>query len=151
MHYGLRRYRGGGYDDQPDALGVFTIHDLPKYGWKEDWMLEDDQAYMDVYIPLDNGTSINECKVKYEPYSLRVDIRGEMIINGTLFNRISPSLCMHEIEVVSGRRFRNSRYLNKRCLHVQLAKFQWMVWQKLFVDEPESKSWDQKHAKPGDI
>ncbi|GAB5365136.1 hypothetical protein AAMO2058_001031000 [Amorphochlora amoebiformis] len=142
----VRTLRGGCYDDQPDTLGVFTIHDLGNYGWKEDWMLEDDQAYMEVYIILNDTVTLEDCKVEYEPFSLKVKIQGNLALNGTLLHRIRPDLCCHEIEIASGRRFKGSRFNGKRCLFIQLAKFQWQIWKTLFVDEKETKVYEAEHV-----
>eukprot|EP00472_Partenskyella_glossopodia_P014535 CAMPEP_0197518840 /NCGR_PEP_ID=MMETSP1318-20131121/4066_1 /TAXON_ID=552666 /ORGANISM="Partenskyella glossopodia, Strain RCC365" /LENGTH=322 /DNA_ID=CAMNT_0043069485 /DNA_START=178 /DNA_END=1146 /DNA_ORIENTATION=- len=144
----LNMLRGGGYDDMPDDLGVFTTHDLGTYGWKEDWQLEDECCYMEVFVEVSDNTTLQDIQVKYEPFSVTAHINGTLVLNGTLSNRIRPELCCHEIDVLKGRRVRNSRFENKRCLFIQLVKFKWQVWKKLFVDEPESKVYDALHPQP---
>mmetsp|Transcript_2906 Transcript_2906/g.4257 ORF Transcript_2906/g.4257 Transcript_2906/m.4257 type:complete len:192 (+) Transcript_2906:89-664(+) len=142
------RLRGGCYDDQPDTLGVFTMHDLGSYGWKEEWMLDDNQAYMEVYMFLDDEVTLKDCNVVYRPFQLSVQIRGEDVLNGTLSARIDPQLCCHEIDIPTGRRVKNSRFDGRRCLVIHLAKFHWTVWKKLFVGERESKSFEQELDEP---
>eukprot|EP00466_Bigelowiella_natans_P014571 jgi/Bigna1/85332/estExt_fgenesh1_pg.C_30276 len=125
--------------------GLFTLHDVGAYAWKEDWQLEDDQAYMEVYILVDDDLNLRDCQIKYEPFQLSVTIRGEQVLNGTLRHRIRPDLCCHEIDILYGNRVRNEKYLNKRCLFIQLAKFEWKIWKTLLEDEATTQTYDQAH------
>mmetsp|Transcript_7861 Transcript_7861/g.12474 ORF Transcript_7861/g.12474 Transcript_7861/m.12474 type:complete len:138 (-) Transcript_7861:347-760(-) len=129
----------------PDTMGLFTLHDVGAYAWKEDWQLEDDQAYMEVYILVDDDLNLRDCQIKYEPFQLSVTIRGEQVLNGTLRHRIRPDLCCHEIDILYGNRVRNEKYLNKRCLFIQLAKFEWKIWKTLLEDEATTQTYDQAH------